>query len=90
MGTRAHVVVTADPGLEDKLTKLAARELSLMERRWSRFLPTSELSRLNGAAGKPVVVSADTFSVIKSAVDAWEHTQMCRRSAASRSSQHER
>ena len=48
-----------------------------MERRWSRFLPTSELSRLNAAAGKPVIVSADTFSVIKSAVDAWEQTDGC-------------
>ena len=48
-----------------------------MERRWSRFLPTSELSRLNGAAGKPVIVSADTFSVITSAVDAWEQTDGC-------------
>ena len=74
MGTLAHVVVTADPGLADHLTEFAARELSLMERRWSRFLPTSELSRLNAAAGKPVIVSADTFSVITSAVDAWEHT----------------
>lgn len=77
MGTQAHVVVTADPALEDLLMDLAARELSLMERRWSRFLPTSELSRLNAAAGKPVIVSADTFSVIKSAVDAWEYTDGC-------------
>jgi thiamine biosynthesis lipoprotein len=77
MGTRAHVVVTAEPGLEDLLTALATRELSLMERRWSRFLPTSELSRLNAAAGKPVIVSADTFSVIKSAVDAWKQTDGC-------------
>ena len=77
MGTRAHVVVTADPRLADRLTAFAAHELSLMERRWSRFLPTSELSRLNAAAGKPVIVSADTFSVIKSAVDAWEHTDGC-------------
>ena len=77
MGTLAHVVLTADPGLEDHLTDLAMRELSLMERRWSRFLPTSELSRLNAAAGKPVIVSADTFSVIKSAVGAWEHTDGC-------------
>ncbi|HUP75069.1 MAG TPA: FAD:protein FMN transferase [Acidimicrobiales bacterium] len=74
MGTRAHVVVTADPALESQLTDFAARELSLMERRWSRFLPTSELSRLNAAAGKPVIVSADTFSVITSAVDAWKQT----------------
>jgi FAD:protein FMN transferase len=77
MGTQAHVVVTADAALEGLLTDLAARELSLMERRWSRFLPTSELSRLNAAAGKPVIVSADTFSVIKSAVDAWKQTDGC-------------
>ena len=48
-----------------------------MERRWNRFLPTAELSRLDGAAGKPVIVSADTFSVIKSAVDAWGPTDGC-------------
>jgi thiamine biosynthesis lipoprotein len=48
-----------------------------MERRWSRFLPTSELSRLNAAAGKAVIVSADTFSVITSAVDAWKLTDGC-------------
>ena len=77
MGTRAHVVVTADPRLADRLTAFAAHELSLMERRWSRFLPTSELSRLNGAAGKSVIVSADTFSVITAAVDAWGQTDGC-------------
>lgn len=77
MGTQAHVIVTADPSLAERLTAFAAHELSLIERRWSRFLPTSELSRLNAAAGKPVVVSADTFSVIKSAVDAWEQTGGC-------------
>ena len=74
MGTQAHVVIAAHPAREDMLTEFAARELNLMERRWSRFLPASELSRLNAAAGKPVIVSADTFNVIKSAVDAWEHT----------------
>jgi FAD:protein FMN transferase len=74
MGTGAHVVITADRALESRLSELAMTELNLMERRWSRFLPTSELSRLNAAAGKPVVVSADTFSVIESAVDAWKLT----------------
>ena len=75
MGTHAHVVILAHPAVESMLTEFAERELHLMERRWSRFLPDSELSRLNAAAGKPVIVSADTFSVIKSAVDAWEHTE---------------
>ena len=74
MGTQAHVVIIAHRALESLRSEFAERELHLMERRWSRFLPDSELSRLNTAAGKPVIVSADTFSVIKSAVDAWEHT----------------
>jgi thiamine biosynthesis lipoprotein len=74
MGTHAHVVINAHPSVESLLTEFAERELNLMERRWSRFLPDSELSRLNAAAGKPVIVSADTFSVITSAVDAWQHT----------------
>ena len=77
MGTRAHIVITADPSLETALLALAESELTLMERRWSRFLPTSELCRLNAAAGKPVIVSADTFSVITSAVEAWQHTNGC-------------
>ena len=77
MGTRAHVVITADQTLEPALLALAVSELTLMERRWSRFLPNSELCRLNAAAGKPVIVSADTFSVITSAVEAWQHTNGC-------------
>ena len=48
-----------------------------MERRWNRFLPTSNLSRLNAAAGKTVMVSADMFSVITSAVEAGKHTDGC-------------
>lgn len=75
MATHAHVVITAHPSHADALIELAAHELHVMERRWSRFLPDSELSRLNAAAGKPVILSADTFCVIKAAVDAWKHTE---------------
>ncbi len=73
MGTTAHVVVVggADP---HALLDLAERRLRDREALWSRFLPTSELSRLNAAAGRPVVVSPDTFHVIKHAVDAWHWT----------------
>lgn len=53
----------------------AEDEIARLERRWSRFLPDSELSRLNGAtAGRPVLVSAETFAVVQLAVDAWRTT----------------
>src|SRR5439155_18637591 len=44
------------------------------EAKWSRFRATSELCRLNDAAGAPVVVSPDTFALIARAVDAWRDT----------------
>jgi thiamine biosynthesis lipoprotein len=52
---------------------LRERVLAL-EARWTRFRADSELSRLNAAAGAPVVVSADTYALIELAVDAWRRT----------------
>ncbi|MEZ5407160.1 MAG: FAD:protein FMN transferase [Acidimicrobiales bacterium] len=68
MGTDVHVrVVGGRPGL----TAEAQRAVEDREARWSRFLPDSELSRLNGAGGgRPVIVSPDTFSLIAAAVEA--------------------
>ena len=31
------------------------------EARWSRFLPESEVSAINGNPGTPMIVSADTW-----------------------------
>ena len=42
-----------------------------LERRWSRFSPSSEVSRLNEAAGRAVVVSLETAQLVAAAVDAW-------------------
>jgi thiamine biosynthesis lipoprotein len=39
-------------------------------RRCSRFDPNSELSRLNAAAGRPVIVSAGLFDVVAASIDA--------------------
>jgi thiamine biosynthesis lipoprotein len=71
MGTTAHVVVVG----HHALLGLAERRLREREDRWSRFLPTSELSRLNAARGRPVVVSPDTFEAIRLAVEAWHWTE---------------
>ena len=53
MGTGVHVFVHGDPAL---LT-FARERIEHLEHRWSRFLPSSEVSALNALAGRPVVVS---------------------------------
>jgi len=71
MGSQAHLIVNAQtPGLLD----LAERRLALLERRWSRCLPESDLGRLNAAEGRPVRVSTDTAHIVQRAVEAWEVT----------------
>lgn len=58
----------------DDLGERARQTLDRLERRWSRFLPTSEVSALSGNEGGPTVVSADTFDLVSQAVDAWRQT----------------
>ena len=70
MGTDAHVVVVGERALVDG----AHARLADLERRWSRFRPASEISRLNGLPGHHVVVSPDTFTLVARAVDAWRAT----------------
>src|SRR5262249_8155924 len=72
MGTDVEVLALgADDAAMATLGALAADRLEAREARWSRFRASSELSRLNDAAGAPVVVSRDTFVLIARAVDAW-------------------
>jgi thiamine biosynthesis lipoprotein len=62
MGGRANlVVVGTTSGLLDEL----AEELDRLENLWSRFLPDSELSRLNASDGTPVHVSSETVGMIE-------------------------
>jgi thiamine biosynthesis lipoprotein len=70
MGSEAHVIVVGDPALVDH----ARRRIEDLEQRWSRFLPDSEISRLNAARGRPVPVSVDTFVLVRRAVEAWRAT----------------
>lgn len=71
MGTDVHLVaVDADDGALDDAEAL----LGDLERRWSRFLPDSELCRINDHPGLPVLVSEPTFSVVRQAVDGWWST----------------
>ncbi|HEX9969259.1 MAG TPA: FAD:protein FMN transferase [Acidimicrobiales bacterium] len=70
MGTTAHIVVLGDGRLLDH----AVARLADLEQRWSRFIPTSELCRLNANAGRPCVVSLDTRDVVALAVQSWYTT----------------
>jgi thiamine biosynthesis lipoprotein len=71
MGTDVHVVIV--DGREDALERAVAR-IADLEARWSRFVPTSEVSRLNANAGYPTVCSCDTVELVRHALDAWRFT----------------
>jgi thiamine biosynthesis lipoprotein len=70
MGSDAHVIVVADDGEAARLDAAVARIVQL-ELRWSRFLPHSEVSRLNAHAGSAVSVSPDTVLLVRRATEAW-------------------
>lgn len=56
------------------LAEEAEQLVRSLERRWSRFLPDSEVSALNRAAGRVTVVSPDTYHLISLAARAMEAT----------------
>lgn len=70
MGSDVHLVIE---GPEALLT-VSRDRIAGLEARWSRFLPTSEVSRLNAAGGALTVVSADTFGLVERALEAWRAT----------------
>ena len=70
MGSEIHLVVMGDHRLLD----VARRRIDDLERKWSRFIPTSEISRLNANRGEPVAVSDDTFLLVRRALEGWRAT----------------
>ncbi len=75
MGTRAHVVVLIDDlARGDLILDLARSTARTLEDRWSRFLPESDISRINNAAGCPVLVDPSTIEIVSKAIDAWHAT----------------
>ena len=71
MGSDAHVIVV--DGLPGTAVR-ARRRIDDLERRWSRFLPDSEISRLTDRAGEWVTLSAESFLLVERALDAWRLT----------------
>jgi FAD:protein FMN transferase len=70
MGTTAQVVVFGDP----RLRRGAIERLRELERRWSRFVPDSEISQLNEAAGRPLILSRESCRLVSLACAAWRLT----------------
>jgi thiamine biosynthesis lipoprotein len=68
MGSEAQLIVVG--GRIGLIDQLRAR-IDELERRWSRFLPDSEVSELNRKAGHPVRVSTDTVELVRAAQAAW-------------------
>ncbi len=55
----------------------ARERVGQLERRWSRFLADSDISRLNRAEGTPLEVHADTVTAVRAACAAWLVTDGC-------------
>jgi len=71
MGNTARItIVEGDEALMDH----AARRLRQLEERWSRFISTSDVSRLNAAGGAPVIVHPDTVRLVRHMVGGWTFT----------------
>lgn len=70
MGTDVHLVVHGPM----ELVEVAREGIEDLERRWSRFLPDSEVSELNRCAGSWVAVSPATVELVSRALDGWRAT----------------
>lgn len=55
----------------ESLANVAVDRLHELESRWSRFRVDSEINRLNRAQGEPLLVSADTVSLVIAMVEGW-------------------
>lgn len=80
MGSDAEVIVVSASGtleapcVSEALAQQAVTRIAALEALWSRFLPTSEVCRLNARAGCPVEVSPDTITLVTLAIEAWRLT----------------
>jgi len=71
MGSAGHLVVVGGP---EGLARTGVEQLDRLESLWSRFRPSSEISRLNQAGGSPCLVSGPTRLLVEALLSAWELT----------------
>ncbi len=76
MGSRFHLVVTGGHrnGTADEVVDHLVARLAELEQRWSRFRPTSEVSRINASPDQWHIVSHDTATLVDTARRAWRLT----------------
>lgn len=72
MASRAHVVIHGPD--HSRTNDDTIPYLQHLETLWSRFIPTSDISRINQAAGTPVRVSPETITLIERMISAWSST----------------
>lgn len=65
MGCAVEIEVV---GGDDAVLAVARRTIEHLERCWSRFLPSSDVSRLNAARGAPVAVDPSTLALLEAMV----------------------
>lgn len=68
MASSVEVVVVDGP---HQAERWAAARIDQLEQRWSRFLPHSEITRLNAAAGATVSVHPDTSCLLSAMLQGW-------------------
>lgn len=69
-----NTAVVAIRGCSSRSHAYAERRLRELEQRWSRFIPTSDISRLNMSRGQPTKVHADTVTLVQYLVTAHEQS----------------
>ncbi len=72
MGTTGHLEVSGHHAR--RLARTAVAQIADLEQRWSRFIASSEISRLNASGGMPVSVSPGTLDILELAIAAWKGT----------------
>ena len=72
MASEVHLVIVGDPDGPpvEPLVVGALTRLAHLEQRWSRFLPDSDVTRINRSAGQAVEVDPDTVTLVATMLEA--------------------
>ena len=69
MGSEAHVIIQGDR----RLAQVARARIEDLERRWSRFIPDSEVKPPQRPSRRSAA-RVETFRLVERAVDGWRYT----------------
>ncbi len=68
MGSELLILATVE---DRRLIGRAVHELERLETLWTRFSPTSDISRINNSGGGNVPVAAETTALVSRMIDGW-------------------